>query len=235
MKAFLLAAGYGTRLKPLTDNTAKCLIPVKGVPVLAWWFQLLSDHGINEVLINSHYLADQVTDFVNSYNAAKNYGAKLVYEEVLLGSGGTVRKNKGFIGEDKDFFICYADNLTDINLGDMYEFHKAHNGILTMALFRTNLSEQCGIAELDDDGRIIDFEEKPAKPKSNLANAGVYVANRRLFDYLADVDFSDFGKDVLPKLTGQMYGYEIKEYLIDIGTVENYQKAEKEWKGEYRK
>jgi mannose-1-phosphate guanylyltransferase len=99
-----------------------------------------------------------------------------------------------------------------------------------MALFCSPNPEQCGIAELDSKGKIIRFEEKPEQPESNLANGGVYVADADIFEAIPDTRFSDFGKDVLPKLVGDMYGWETKSFILDIGTHKNYEKAQKEWK-----
>lgn len=231
MKAFLLAAGFGTRLRPLTDTTPKCLISVCGSPVMEWWLRLFARHGITEVMVNTHYLADQVRDFLHDWNS--RYGNPMVtefYEESLLGSGGTVAANRDFIGADDDFMICYADDLTDANLTAFQEFHQTHDGVLSMALFRTNRPTECGIASMDETGRIVEFVEKPAQPKSNLANAGMYIARKSLFDYLPrDRDLLDFGKDVLPRLVGNMYGWQTEGYLLDIGTMENYEKANREW------
>lgn len=231
MKAFLLAAGFGTRLRPLTDTTPKCLIPVWGKPVMEWWLRLFAEHGVTEVLVNTHYLADQVRDFLHEWNTrCGNPMVTEYYEETLLGSGGTVAANRGFIGDDDNFLICYADDLTDVDLTAFQKFHQTHNGILSMALFHTNRPRECGIATVDEAGRIIAFEEKPAQPVSNLANAGLYIARKSLFEYLPkDKELLDFGKDVLPRLVGNMYGWQTEGYLLDIGTMENYEKANREW------
>jgi mannose-1-phosphate guanylyltransferase len=230
MKAFLLAAGLGTRLRPLTDTVPKCLILIHDKPLLAWWAELFLRHGVSEALVNTHHLPDRVGSFIDAYNAQETGLTFREYHEAeLLGSGGTVAANRDFAGEDKSFLICYADNLTDINLTDLLRFHRSHDGVLTMALFRAGRPEQCGIAEVAEGSRIVDFEEKPAQPKSNLANAGIYIARRDIFQAIPAKGFSDFGKDVLPELTGRMYGYEMREYLIDIGTCDNYRKAQKEW------
>lgn len=231
MKAFLLAAGFGTRLRPLTETTPKCLIPIQGKPLMEWWLQLFSKHGVTEVLINTHYLAEQVRSFINDWNTG-NRTPKVTeyYEQTLLGSGGTVAANREFVRNDESFLICYADNLTDVDLTAFQEFHRTHEGVLSMALFRTNRPRECGIAALDEYGRITEFEEKPAEPKSNLANAGLYIARQGLFDYLQKSgNLLDFGKDILPRLVGNMYGWQTKGYLLDIGTLENYEKANKEW------
>ena len=173
MKAYLLAAGYGTRLKPLTDTTPKCMVPIHGQPLLGWWLTLLQRHGVTDVLVNTHYLPEPVRAFIEDYNR-QNTGLTVyeAYEPELLGSGGTVRENRAFVRGEEDFLICYADNLTNANLTAFQDFHRKHNGILSMALFHTNVPKQCGIAELDANERISAFEEKPEQPKSNLANTG---------------------------------------------------------------
>ena len=223
MKAFLLSAGYGTRLKPLTNNIPKCLVPI--------WMDFFEKHGINEVLINTHYLADEVREFIEYYNAQKT-GVTLIesYEKDLLGSGGTVAINKSFIKNEEKFLICYADNLTNIDLSELIKFHTKKQGILTMGLFYTNNPKECGIAAIDSHDLIYEFIEKPERPKSHLANAGIYVTNLDIFKYLPQKKFIDFGKDVLPSLVNKMYGYQMKDYLLDIGNLENYNKAQKEWK-----
>jgi mannose-1-phosphate guanylyltransferase len=229
VKAFLLAAGLGTRLRPLTDTTPKCLIPIGGKPLLYWWFQLLERHGVTQVLINTHYLYELVREYIDDYNKVGKLLVHEFYEPILLGSGGTVAANKSFVANEESFLICYADNLTDVNLRAMTEFHNSHDGILTMALFRAKNPEQCGIADVDQNGKIIEFIEKPQNTKSNLANAGIYVARKEIFDYFPKKEFIDFGNDLLPQLVGRMYAWEMHDYLIDIGTLENYQKAKLDW------
>jgi mannose-1-phosphate guanylyltransferase len=229
MKAFLLAAGFGTRLKPLTDMMPKCMVPLGGYPLLYWWFKLFERHGVTEVLINTHYLFQHVRKYINHYNKESKLLVHEFYEPVLLGSGGTLAANKDFVINEESFLICYADNLTDVNLSAMIEFHNSHKGILTLALFRANNLRQCGIAQVDKNGKILEFVEKPQNPKSDLANAGIYVTQKEIFDYFPTNMFVDFGNDVLPHLVGQMYGWEIEDYHIDIGTPENYRQAKLDW------
>lgn len=235
MKAFLLAAGYGTRLRPITDMIPKCMVPIHGQPLLGWWFDLLRRHGVTEALVNTHYMPGPVRDFITAYNL-RGSGLTVyeTYEPNLLGSGGTIRENRDFVRDKKEFLICYADDLTDVDLTEFQCFHANHDSLLSMALFRTNVPEQCGIAELDETDCITDFVEKPQQPKSNLANAGIYITDDRIFDYLdKDKPVLDFGKDVLPRLVGQMSGWPINGYLIDVGTMENYRKANEEWPYDY--
>jgi len=223
MKAFLLAAGVGSRLRPITDKIPKCLVPINGHPLLYYWLKLFEQHGVDEVLINLHHLPDLVFQFLeeNEFDLIVH----TVFEQELLGSAGTIRNNFDFVCKEQDFLICYADNLTNINLTKMKDFHESTQPILTLGLFYTNNPTKCGIAEIAEDQTIIGFVEKPAQPKSNLAGAGIYIANHEIWHYLPDRQPADFGYDVLPQLVGRMKGYFIKEYFIDIGTIENYEKA----------
>lgn len=233
MKAFLIAAGLGTRLRPITNTIPKCMVPIKGRPLLSWWMELFEKHNVSDVLINTHYLAEPVRNFISSYNRQSNkvriYES---YEPTLLGSAGTLKENKKFVEDESSFLICYADNLTNINLSELIFWHEQVNPVLTMGLFYTNNPTGCGIATLNDKHIITEFVEKPKHPASNLANAGIYVAGQEIFNYIpAGKGETDMGKDVLPLLIGKMAGYEIKDYLLDIGTIGNYQKAQEEWQG----
>jgi len=238
MKAFLLAAGKGTRLAPLTDSIPKCLVPIAGKPLLSIWIELLETWGIREVLINTHHLADHVTGFIDTLSDGLKISITLAHEETLLGSGGTVLANKHFVEKETDFLIAYADNLTNLNIRAMVSRHmeyKKNNCALTMGLVRVPNPSDCGIAEMDATGIITSFIEKPQRPAGNLANAGIYVASARVFDFfpapdeLNGDDVLDFGYHILPRMTGRMFGYEIKEYLRDIGTIASYEKANREW------
>lgn len=236
MKAFLLSAGLGSRLRPITDTIPKCLVQIAGHPMLDWWGKLLKENNIQEALVNTHYLHMKVHNYIEDFNERETDITFIeFYEPNLLGSGGTVRENWAFVEGDTDFLICYADNLCNVKLRELIAFHQEKKGLLTMALFRTEVPEQCGIAQMDDGGRIIEFMEKPQFPKGNLANAGIYVVNKRIFNVFPKKKYVDFGKDVLPILVGQMYGFEINDYLIDIGTMINYRKAKREWKYDYYK
>ncbi|MDZ7331718.1 MAG: nucleotidyltransferase family protein [candidate division KSB1 bacterium] len=227
MKAFLLAAGIGSRLRPITEKIPKCLVPIDGKPLLYHWLKLFEQHHIDEVLINVHHLPDLIFEFFEMYSFQVK--VHTVFEQELLGSAGTVRNNFDFVCQEQNFLICYADNLTNLNLTRMIKFHQRQRPIATIGLFQTENPTQCGIAELAEDCTIIEFIEKPSHPKSNLAGAGIYVVNHQIWHYLPDRYPSDFGFDVLPQLVGKMKGYLIKEYFIDVGTVENYERARKEF------
>jgi len=233
MKAFLLAAGKGTRLRPITEEIPKCLVPIKGKALLKIWLEHLYGHGVDEVLISTHHLAAQVEAFARE-NRNGVPRIRLSYEPALLGSAGTVWANKDFVDQEDDFFIIYADNLTNLTLSHMLLYHRRHAGPLTMGLFKSSSPESCGIAAVDGERLIVGFEEKPKKPKGNLANAGIYVASQQFFKFFPADEISaevplDFGHHILPRLVGNMYGYVVDSFLMDIGTLENYELAQRIW------
>lgn len=237
MKAFLLAAGKGTRLKPYTDKHPKCLIPIHGIPLLQIWLDLLAHHGITEVLINTHHHADQVEQFISHQRSRNAMVLRTVYEPHLRGSAGTLLDNHDFVSAGEDFIIAYADNLTNLNLAKMIDFHKnirSMGGVLTMGLITAPNPRACGIVDLDRHQKVVTFEEKPEHPESDLANAGVYVASSDIFDEPAlmknDPEKAmDIGFDLLPGLVGKMFGYHFTGFLKDIGTPEAYQLALEQW------
>lgn len=229
MKAFLLAAGLGTRLRPLTDRVPKCLVPVGGRPMLAHWLTLLERHGFSDVLVNVHHLPEQVRAFCAGLTSGPR--VTLFEEPQLLGSGGTVRANREWVDDGRPFLIAYADNLTDADLGALVATHTRQSALLTMALFRAPEPRRCGIAEIEGggrEGRIVSFEEKPDRPRSNLANAGIYLTDVRIVDLIPKRRPADFGYDVLPGLTGRMYGWTTDARFIDVGTPESYARAQRE-------
>ncbi len=227
MKAFLLAAGVGSRLRPITGKIPKCLVPINGHSLLYYWLKLFEQYGIEEVLINLHHLPDLVFQFLEEN--VFDLTVHTVFEQELLGSAGTIRNNFDFVCKESEFLICYADNLTNINLARMIDFHESRRQILTVGLFHTNNPARCGIAEIAENHTVVSFVEKPEQPKSDLAGAGIYIANHEIWHYLPDRYPADFGYDVLPQLVGKMKGYFIKEYFIDIGTAENYERARREF------
>jgi len=205
----------------------KCLVQIQGVPLLSIWLSICRQLGIRDVLINTHRFAREVQEWAQQQKSTVRI--HLFHEETLLGSAGTIAANRDFIGGDDDFFIFYADNLVGANLEALKTFHLRHAGVLTIALFHATKPQDCGIVTLDESGRITGFEEKPSHPGSDLANAGIYLARRGLFDLLPRRPVMDFGKDVIPGLAGYAWGCLLDGYLLDIGTPENYERALAEW------
>jgi len=229
MKAFLLAAGLGTRLRPLTDTTPKCLLRIRGVPLLAIWLELCYRCGIDEVLINTH----QQGESVQNYLAAHKHGVKttVVDEPVLLGSAGTILAHRKWVASEGCFWVIYADVLTTANLGRMMQFHLEHQGVATLGGCEVPDPERCGIMEVDEEGLVRSFVEKPRFPSGRLAFSGILIAGPKLFDAIPRAVAADLGFDVFPRLAGKMFAYAIPDYLLDIGTLANYELAQQTWPG----
>lgn len=229
MKAVLLVAGKGTRLRPLTNTTPKCLLPIGQKPLLQIWLEKLEAAGVDQVLVNTHWLHDQVEDFLEREKARRKIKIVMFHEPELLGSAGTLAANREWFYTDDAFFIIYGDNLTSVNLTQMKHFHDQHGLPVTLGVFRAPHPERCGIAETNADGIVEAFVEKPEKPKSDLAAAGIYVADKRIFDCFPESTADgilDLGFHIFPKLAGKMKCYQIEE-LIDIGTPQAYEDAKR--------
>jgi mannose-1-phosphate guanylyltransferase len=233
VKAFLLAAGEGRRLRPLTSTLPKCLVPIQGTPLLGLWLSLLERHGVTEVLVNLHHFHEQVARFLAGYDGPMAIVAS--YEPRLLGSAGTVLANRGFVAGPEPFLVLYADNLTNVDLGRMIEFHGGRPEPLTIGVVPTDRPSEKGTVILGPHGEITAFEEKAPAPRSNLANAGIYVSDQALFDYLPDAATPgavlDFGYDVLPRMVPRIAAYRIDGFLMDIGTPDAYEAAQGLWPG----
>ena len=223
--ALLLAGGLGTRLRPLTDTVPKCLVPIAGRPLLDYWIDRLVEAGIHTHRINNHALAEQVRTYISRINSGGQIRLTEAYEPILLGSAGTITANANLADDADLIVIIYADNLSDISLSSLLAFHRSHDDPFTMVLFRTPHPRACGIAELDPEGRIISFIEKPDQPASNLANAGVYVIDASAFREIAKMGAFDLGFEVIPEFVGRMRGWIWGGYHLDIGTHEALEQA----------
>ncbi|MBV8381377.1 MAG: nucleotidyltransferase family protein, partial [Planctomycetaceae bacterium] len=164
VKAILLAAGLGTRLRPLTDTIPKCLVPIAGRPLLDFWIDQLADAGVREARVNTHAHAEQVRAYIDWVKAGGRLRLAESHEAELLGSAGTIAANADLADGAEVVIIVYADNFSDVDLRRMLAFHRAHDDPFTMLLFRAPDPRACGIAEIDDDGRITSFVEKPKEP-----------------------------------------------------------------------
>jgi mannose-1-phosphate guanylyltransferase len=229
-KVLLMAAGLGTRLRPLTDETPKCLIPIARRPLLDYWLDRLMPTPARNVLVNTHHLREQVRRYIDAANrrgfGSDRFQIDEAFEPTLLGSAGTVHANRAFADDADTILIIYADNLSGIDLSSLLAFHDSHPDPLTMVLFRTDFPERCGIAEVDESMRVLHFVEKPARPRGNLANAGLYAVAADAFREMAEMAAFDLAFDVLPKFVGRMRGWEWQGYHLDIGTHESLAQAE---------
>jgi len=227
MKAFLLAAGVGTRLRPLTDTIPKCMLVIDDRPLLDIWLDALDQAGVDEVVVNLHHLPDVVRRHVARRSGPPE--VRLVFEPELLGSAGTLRSNPSWVSGEELFLACNADDLTDFDLRSLIDAHRSHGGIATLTVFRSEHPSAGGVVELDPTGRVIGFVEKPSKPASDLTNAGIYAFHPRVIDEIEGVPPRDIGYDLLPRLVGRARAIPIDGYFRDIGTADAYRRAREEW------
>jgi D,D-heptose 1,7-bisphosphate phosphatase len=228
VKALLLAGGLGTRLRPLTDTVSKCLIPIRERVLLDFWIDRLIEARIGEARINTHALAEQVRDYISRVNDEGQIRLVESYEPRLLGSAGTIAANADLANDAETIVIIYADNLSDIDLRPLIDFHRSHSEPLTMVLFQAPDPRACGIAELDDEGRIVSFIEKPDQPTTDLANAGLYVLDADAYREIGQRGAFDLGFDVLPQFVGRMRGWIWGGYHLDVGTLRALDKARRD-------
>ncbi len=221
-KAFLLAAGPGTRLGALTRQTPKCLLPVDSKPMLAWGLKSFEGLGVAEARANTHHLAAQVEEFARKWKGPPSLS--LSHEPKLLGSAGALRANRDFFGRDDAFWIAYADTRIKADLRPLLELHRERGAVLTLGLFHAADPKSCGIVELGQAGKAVSFEEKPARPKGDLAFAGVAVGSAAFIERLPPTAH-DLAQDVLGGSLEGVFGLELQGEVIDIGTPQSYQRA----------
>jgi mannose-1-phosphate guanylyltransferase len=230
----VLAAGLGTRLRPVTYAMPKPMVPVVNRPVMEHIARLLARHGFTETIANLHWFPELIQ---SHFGDGSEFGIELGYslEEKLLGTAGGVRNAAGFLGDS--FLVISGDALTDIDLAAMREFHESHDGIASLATKRVDDTSEFGVVITDAEGRIQGFQEKPEKAEalSDLANCGVYMFRSQIFDYfpapgasrLAGEDdpegFADWAMDVFPALLEgdvPFYSHEAEAYWNDIGNLD---------------
>lgn len=230
MKAFLLAAGHGTRLRPITNEVPKCLVPIRGTPMLAIWLRLCKNLGITELLINLHAHSNAVRTFLAQCGDVP-VPVRVVEEKQLLGSAGTLRANRRWVEGEDLFWVFYADVLHRADLRAMLGLHQRHRLAATLGVYEVSDPRRCGIVTANSDGIIEDFVEKPTHPAGKMAFSGLMIGTRAMLDAIPDGVPTDIGFHVLPRLTGQMLAFPIRDYLLDVGTPEKYRQAQDTWPG----
>lgn len=218
-----MAAGLGTRLRPLTFEMPKPMIPVLNRPIMEHIVELLRGHGLTELVANLSHLPEQIRDH---FGDGSRFGAGLTYstEEELLGTAGGVRNVADFLTADGDFFVMAGDALTDLDLTSMRRFHQSHDGVATLAVKRVPDTTQYGVVIGGSDGRVQGFQEKPdpAEALSDLASCMIYMFRPEVFDYFPDDEVVDFALDVFPTLLEAdvpFYVHETSAYWNDIGNL----------------
>jgi mannose-1-phosphate guanylyltransferase len=231
MKGMVLAAGKGTRLYPLTGEVPKPMAPVAGKPIIQHIFELLAEAGVEEVHVNVHHLADAFIGVYGKKTQVNGMEVNVSREAKLMGTAGGVRRLADCF--DKTFVVIMGDALTDVDIREVIAFHRRRRALATLALKRVTDTSQYGVVELDSEGNILNFQEKPATCSaiSNLANTGIYVLEPEVLKYIPENSFFDFAKDVFPRLLKakeKLVGYEGDFYWSDIGNLDAYRTAQRD-------
>ena len=227
MKALLLAAGLGTRLRPLTNDVPKCLMEIGDQPLLGHWLDALFGSGIDSILVNLHHHSEQVKSYVEA--RLDRSSIHLVYEKQLLGTAGTVRANCEFFDGEAGL-VLHADNFCTANIS---KFICAHEGrpkdaALTMMTFVSDDPRSCGIVGLDEQGVVREFHEKVVNPPGNIANAAIYVFEETVIRFISESkegELRDLSTDVIPRYLGRIYAAPADGVVIDVGTLANLERA----------
>ena len=234
MKAFILAAGLGTRLQSLGLDLPKVMAPIGGKPLLQHHIELLSRQGVREFIINLHHLPERITSYFGDGSA---FGVKITYslEPQLLGTAGAVKKMEAVL-RDETLLVLYGDNLFRFEVATLVEFHRARRALATIGLWESPEPWMGGVVETDAEGRVQRFVEKPDRKEvsTNLINAGIYLLEPAVLDAIPAGQFCDFGRDVFPKLLAEgkpLYAMKPNAYVQDIGTPERLAKAQRDYEG----
>ena len=227
MKAIILAGGIGTRLRPLSCTRPKLLFPVLNKPLLDMTIERLAETGVDEVILAAKYMAEV---FMQRYGKSKNgVGISYSIEKKPMRTGGAIKYAESLIGHEEPFLVLNGDIFSTIDYSALIKRHQETGATATIALYHVEDPSRYGTVKLSDQNRITQFVEKAplGQAPSNLINAGVYVLNPKIFDYIPGGRPVSIEHEVFPKLAqeGKMYGHEFKEIWIDIGKPADYLKA----------
>ena len=231
MKAVVMAGGEGSRLRPITSNRPKPLVPVVNKPIMEHIVELLRRHGITEVVATLHYLADEIQQY---FGDGSDFGVQMHYsiEDSPLGTAGSVKQAEELL-QDDTFLIISGDALTDCNLSAAVDFHRANGALATLVLHRVPNPLEFGIVITRQDGRIERFLEKPdwSEVFSDTVNTGIYILEPEIFHEMQMGQNYDWSKDIFPALLrsgAPLFGYVMDEYWCDVGTLEQYREAQQD-------
>ena len=224
----VLAAGRGTRLRPLTDHTPKPMIPFAGKPLLDYIIRLLAQHGFDELVINLNHLPEVIQ---NHFGDGRDWGVSIEYslEDELLGTAGAVRKVSHFF--DEPFLVYYGDNLTNFDLGEFWRTHQREGEIASVGLLWMDDPTSRGIIGLDENNRIDRCIEKPKAEQvfdDYLINAGTYALQPEILDRIPPNTVCDFSQDIFTGLLAEgrpLLGHRMRGQLLSTDTPERYQYA----------
>jgi mannose-1-phosphate guanylyltransferase len=231
LKALLLAGGFGNRLRPITKKIPKCLVPINKKPLLDYWIYNLLSSNFDSLLINTHYLPEEVRGFINQHPLKEKID--LVHEDNLLGTAGTLKQNIEYFNKEEGLLV-HADNYCTADFKEFINHHRTRpkECLITMMIFNTETPESCGIVELDEKGIVKKFHEKDTTLRGNLANGAIYMLSKEFLS-IYEEDFKtaiDFSLDVIPNLLGKIFTYHTSAKIIDIGSLKTYYQLEKDIK-----
>ena len=231
IKSLILAAGLGTRLRPITNTMPKCLVEIGGEPILNRWLRELEAISCKETYINTHYFAEQVDQYIEQRQKTA-MEIRTLYEKNLLGTAGTLLKNQSQF-MDCTTVLIHCDNATNIDLGKVLADHiqRPKECCITMVTFNSDNPSSCGIVKTDENNIVRSFYEKVKNPPGFQANGAIYVFDPPFFDILNELEgeISDFSTEVLPTLMGRIYTHHTQDPFIDIGTQDRLEAARKLW------
>lgn len=227
MKAMLLAAGYGSRLGEITAKKPKCMVTVGGEPMLGHWLNKLDRLGVNKFYINTHYLSEQVEEYLCHHPLRKKI--ETLYENRLLGTAGTLNRHRHLF--DETTFIVHVDNYCHDNLRGLVNTFQQRpaDALMSLLVFKSSTPSTCGVVTIDKNGLMSGFYEKQKKPPNNVASGAVFLCSRQFFNFFGEIFDSqtDFSAEVMPLMKKKANCYKTNQFFIDIGILKNLRLANK--------
>ncbi|WP_048148184.1 sugar phosphate nucleotidyltransferase [Palaeococcus ferrophilus] len=224
MKAVILAGGFGTRLRPISSTRPKPMVPVLGKPNLGYILEALQKvDEVDEIILSVHYMRGEIREFIETEMVDYPKDIRFVNDPMPLETGGALKNVEEFVSDE--FLVIYGDVFTNFDYGELIKAHRENDGLVTVALTKVYDPEKYGVVELSEDGKVVGFEEKPHRPKTNLIDAGIYVVNKEILKDVPKNREVYFEREILPKYVGQglVYGHLMprETYWVDLGTPED--------------
>lgn len=231
-RAFLLCAGEGKRLRPITTEVPKCLVDIGGTPLLYHWLKLLNQGPRpTEIFINTFHLSEKIKQFVKDIRGEIDTPISVIQEDCLLGTAGSLIAHAEKVVDGSDLLLAHADNLTCFDIGEFFAAHhqRPESTDITIMSFDTDSPSSCGIIEIDSANVLISYTEKPIIATGMLANAGVFLLSKKAVEEIKLMNAKDFSAEVLPRYVQRALVWKNTKYHRDIGTPESLQKARYEF------
>ncbi len=226
MKSLIIAGGKGTRMKDVSKEIPKALLPVNGKPVCVHQIDFLREHGIKDIVFCIGHLGDQIVEFIGDGSL---FGVNVSYaeEKEPLGTGGAIRNGYEFVKDEEDFVVLFGDIMIDMDLSEFIEFHKQNKAVITFAVHKSDHPEDSSNVKLDN-GRIVSIgRPKHGHPITGITRTSIQIMNKRCFDYIPERKIS-LEDEVIPNMleSGErVFGYYTDEFIKDMGTPERYKKV----------